>query len=88
VLWPSGQVANLTLTGQPVPLSGPSVTSGTMVASKLMPNGSIEVTETRNGKPLVRIVHSVSPDGRTTSYTTTRLDESSPKPSTYVFVKQ
>ena len=85
----NGAVESVTLTGEPVAVTGPNVISGSMVATKLLDDGSIEATTTRNGEPINRVIYSVSADGRTMIHTVTGLGKSATgKPSVYVFVKQ
>ena len=89
-LWPFREVVDqITLTAQPVAATGPNVISGSMTSSKLLPDGSIEVTSMRNGNALSRVVYAVSTDGRTMTHTVTGLGKNATgKSSTYVFVKQ
>ncbi len=89
LFWPTGQVDEVTLTGKPAAPSGANVVAGTMKATKLMPNGSIDEVLTRNGEPVSRRVYAVSPDGRTMTRTTTGLGKSATdNPSVYVYHKQ
>jgi hypothetical protein len=89
LLWPTGQIDEVTLTGKPAMPSGPNAVAGTMTATKLMPNGNIEEVLTRNGEPVTRRVYAVSPDGRTMTRTTTGLGKNATdNPSVYVYQKQ
>jgi hypothetical protein len=89
LFWATGQVDEVTLTGKPAAPSGPNVLAGTMKATKLMPNGSIEEVVTRYGEPVTRRIYAVSPDGRTMTRTALGLGKNATdNPSVFVYQKQ
>jgi hypothetical protein len=79
----------LTLDGKPVPVVGPAVIRGIMVAAKPMDDHTIEITQTREGVTTAKGVSTVSADGKTLTVTVTPMGpNASPEPSTIVYVKQ
>jgi hypothetical protein len=82
-------VEEIPLNGQPGTVTGPDVISGSSSMSKILPDGSIEVTAMRGGSAMSRTIYAVSPDGRIMTITSTGLGKNANgKPSIGVFVKQ
>ncbi len=69
----SGNTYTAALDNKPVPLVGPGLVSGLMMTLRQVDANTVEVTETRNGVPMLRRTMVVSDDGKTLTATTVNL---------------
>jgi len=77
------------LDGKPVPVTGPAIISGTMVALKLIDSQTIEVAGSREGVLTYKQTIAISADGKTLTATAVSLaPNDSREPSVTVFEKQ
>jgi hypothetical protein len=85
---PQGATFTVMLDGKPVPFTGPTTFSNTVVAAKQIDDRTIELTQSRGGVVLTTRKQTISADGKTMTITLLPAGANAAGPSTEVFVKQ